>query len=375
MKRSNNMKNFFFAALTLILLAACGSKDPNQELNDLKSQRTQIDARIAELEKQLGLNPNEVKSKKIQTTDVIASNFQHYVEIQGTVDAENNVVVAPSIPGIVTKIFVNVGDAVTAGQLLAETDNSAYQAQIAAIRPQLEMAQDVYERQRRLWEQKIGSEIQLIQAQTQMEALKKQIAAVEAQIELTKVKSPISGVIDHIGAKVGQFATAQNPDPTFRVINLASLKMKTEIAESYANKVGKGNKVKIFFPDANQELEATISFIAKFISPLTRTFTAEIGLPSGSEFLRPNMIGVVKIIDYENPNALTVPINIVQNENNQQFVFVAVQENGQLLAKKRMVTVGNVYNGNAEITGGLSIGEKVITTGYADLQDGMAIEL
>ena len=141
MKRSNHMKNFIFAALSLILLAACGSKDPNQELNDLKSQRTQIDARIAELEKQLGLNPNEVKSKKIQTTDVIASNFQHYVEIQGTVDAENNVVVAPSIPGIVTKIFVNVGDAVTAGQLLAETDNSAYQAQIAANRPQLEMAQ------------------------------------------------------------------------------------------------------------------------------------------------------------------------------------------------------------------------------------------
>ncbi len=137
MKRSNNMKNIFFAAMTLILLAACGSKDPNQELNDLKSQRTQIDARIAELEKQLGVNPNEVKSKKIQTTEVVAANFQHYVEIQGTVDAENNVVVAPSIPGIVTKIFVNVGDAVTAGQLLAETDNSAYQAQIAAIRPQM----------------------------------------------------------------------------------------------------------------------------------------------------------------------------------------------------------------------------------------------
>lgn len=375
MKRYNQMKNIFFSALTLVLLAACGSKDPNQELNDLKSQRIQIDSRIAELEKQLGLNPNEVKSKKIQTSDVIATSFQHYVEIQGTVDAKNNVVVAPSIPGIVTKIFVNVGDAVSVGQLLAETDNSAYQAQIAAIRPQLEMAQDVYERQRRLWEQKIGSEIQLIQAQTQMEALKKQIAAVEAQIELTKVKSPIAGVIDHIGAKVGQFATAQNPDPSFRVINLTSLKMKTEIAESYANKVSKGNKVKIFFPDANQELEAAISFTAKFISPLTRTFTAEIELPSGASFLRPNMIGVVKIIDYENPNALTVPINIVQNENNQQFVFVAVQENGQLIAKKRMVTVGNVYNGNAEVTGGLTQGEKVITTGYSDLQDGMAVEL
>jgi len=375
MKRYNQMKNIFFSALTIVILAACGSKDPNQELNDLKSQRTQIDSRIAELEKQLGLNPNEVKSKKIQTSDVIATSFQHYVEIQGTVDAKNNVVVAPSIPGIVTKIFVNVGDAVSVGQLLAETDNSAYQAQIAAIRPQLEMAQDVYERQRRLWEQKIGSEIQLIQAQTQMEALKKQIAAIEAQIELTKVKSPIAGVIDHIGAKVGQFATAQNPDPSFRVINLTSLKMKTEIAESYANKVSKGNKVKIFFPDANQELEAAISFTAKFISPLTRTFTAEIELPTGASFLRPNMIGVVKIIDYENPNALTVPINIVQNENNQQFVFVAVQENGQLIAKKRMVTVGNVYNGNAEVTGGLTQGEKVITTGYSDLQDGMAVEL
>jgi len=270
---------------------------------------------------------------------------------------------------------VNEGDAVSVGQLLAETDNSAYQAQIAAVRPQLEMATDVYERQRRLWEQKIGSEIQLIQAQTQMDALTKQIAAIEAQIELTKIKSPISGVVDHIGAKVGQFATAQNPDPVFRVINMNSLKVKTEIAESYINKVKKGNKVKVFFPDANQELEATISFTAKFISPLTRTFTSEITLPGNSEFLRPNMIGVVKIIDYENANALIVPINIVQNENNQQFVFVSVEENGKLTARKKPVTIGSIYNGNAEITGGLQAGEKIITTGYSDLQDGMAIEL
>jgi len=247
MKHTLAMNKYFFAIIALLFFAACGQKDPNQELNDLKAQRTEIDARISELEKQLGINSDQERSKKIQITELSPTSFQHYVEIQGTVDAENNVVVAPAIPGIVTKIFVNEGDAVSVGQLLAETDNSAYQAQIAAVRPQLEMATDVYERQRRLWEQKIGSEIQLIQAQTQMDALTKQIAAIEAQIELTKIKSPISGVVDHIGAKVGQFATAQNPDPVFRVINMNSLKVKTEIAESYINKVKKGNKVKVFF--------------------------------------------------------------------------------------------------------------------------------
>ena len=356
------------------LLASCGPKDKNAELNDLKAKRSELDGQISALEKELGIT-NAAKTRKVVTTDVAAAPFKHCVEIQGTVDAENNVIVAPQIPGLVTNIYVNEGDAVSAGQLLAETDNSAYAAQIAAIQPQLDLAKDVFQRQQRLWEQKIGSEVQYLQAKTQVEALTKQINAIQAQIELTKVKAPISGIVDHIGARMGQFATAQNPDPCFRIVNLASLKVKSEVAESYANKVKKGNKVLLFFPDINTEIEGSISFTAKFISPMTRTFTAEASLSGSNDMLRPNMVSVMKIVDYENPAAILAPLNLIQNENNMQFVYVAVNENGVLTARRRAVTVGQVYAGNAELTSGLTIGDKLITTGYAELTEGMAIEL
>jgi RND family efflux transporter MFP subunit len=366
----------FAAALSLavVLFTSCGQKDKNTELNELKSKRSELDSKIAALESELGIS-NALKARKIVTTDVVTAPFKHCIEIQGTVDAENNVVVAPQIPGLVTKIYVNEGDAVVAGQLLAETDNSAYAAQIAAIQPQLELARDVFQRQERLWEQKIGSELQYLQTKTQVDALVKQINAVQAQIELTKVKAPISGIVDHVGARVGQFATAQNPDPCFRIVNLASLKVKSEVAETYANRVKKGNKVLLFFPDISTEIEGSISFTAKFISPMTRTFTAEATLAGSNELLRPNMVSVMKIVDYENPAAILAPLNIIQNENNLQFVYVAVNENGVLTARRRAVTVGQVYAGNAELTSGLNVGDKLITTGYAELTEGMAIEL
>jgi len=360
--------------LAAVLLASCGSKDKNAELNELKAKRSELDGQIASLEKELGIT-NAAKTKKVVTTDVVAAPFKHCVEIQGTVDAENNVVVAPQIPGLVTKIYVNEGDAVEKDQLLAETDNSAYVAQIAAVQPQLELAKEVFQRQQRLWEQKIGSEIQYLQAKTQVEALTKQINAIQAQIELTKVKAPIAGIVDHIGARLGQFATAQNPDPCFRIVNLASLKVKSEVAETYANKVKKGNKVLLYFPDIATEIEGSISFTAKFISPMTRTFTAEASLSGSNEMLRPNMVSIMKIVDYENPAAILAPLNIIQNENNTQFVYVAVNENGVLTARRRTITIGQVYGGNAELTSGLTIGDKLITTGYAELTEGMAIEL
>lgn len=360
--------------LAAVLFASCGSKDKSAELNDLKAKRSELDGKISALEQELGIT-NAVKARMIMTTDVVAAPFKHCVEIQGMVDAENNVVVAPQIPGLVTKIYVQEGDAVQVGQLLAETDNSAYAAQIAAIQPQLELAKDVFQRQQRLWDQKIGSEVQYLQAKTQVDALTKQISAVQAQIELTKVKSPISGIVDRVGARVGQFATAQNPDPCFRIVNLASLKVKAEVAETYANKVKQGNKVLLYFPDISTEIEGSISFTAKFISPMSRTFTAEAALSGSNEMLRPNMVSVMKIVDYENAAAILAPLNLIQNENNLQFVYVAVNENGVLTARRRSVTVGQVYAGNAELTSGLSVGDKLITTGYAELTEGMAIEL
>lgn len=370
----NMFKPAAFLMAIALVVASCGPKDKTKELNDLKAQRAELDGKITALEKELNINPNEVKVRKVVFTDVVAAPYQHYIEMQGLVDAENNVVVAPQIPGLLTKIYVSEGDVVSAGQLLAETDNSAYTAQIAAIQPQLEMAVDVYNRQKRLWDQKIGSEVQLLQAETQKNALQKQINAIQAQIELTKVKAPISGVIDHMGARLGQFASPQNPDPCFRIVNLASLKVKSEVAETYASKIKKGDKVSLYFPDVNQTLDATISFTAKFISPLTRTFTVEAKVPGSNEFLRPNMVSVVKVIDYVNPTAIVVPINLIQNESNSQYVYVASFEGSNWVARRRAITIGSVYGGNAEVLSGLSAGDKLITTGASELTEGMAVE-
>ena len=364
-------KSIIIFGIAALFVACSPSKsgDKKAELEKLKAQETELADKIKVLEKEISASDTTVigKIKDVAITDVVAKSFKHYVDIQGKVDAEENVNINAQMPGVVTSILVKSGDHVSKGQLLAELDYSSYAAQREAMKPSLSLATTAFEKQERLWNQKIGSEIQFLQAKTQKESLEKQMSSINEMIDMMRVKSPINGTIDDVSLKLGQAAAPGAPG--IRVVNFAKLKAKADVAESYASKIHEGNDVELVFPDLDKTVNAKITFKGRVINSLTRTFGVEATLQSQEDY-HPNMLAVMKIVDYTSASAMVVPINTIQNSDEGQFVMVAKTENGKNIAKKLKITVGKQYGGMAEITAGLTQGDKLITTGYQDLNDG-----
>lgn len=374
------MKHITLIAATAIFIASCGGKkeggDKAAQLADLQKQEAEIAKKIATLEAEIGVKSDmPEKIKLVQIQEVILKDFKHYIDIQGRIDASENVVAnVKSAGGIITKIYVKEGQNVTAGQVIAETDASAYTANIEVLKTQLATATTFYDKQKRLWDQKIGTEIQFIQAKAGKETLEKNIAAIKEQVEMTRVTSPITGVVDEVMLKVGQLASPQMPNNGIRIVNMNSLKVKADIAESYAKNVKSGNDVTISFPDIDKEIKTNISYVGKNINALTRTFNVEAQL-SNSDDYHPNMIAVLKIVDYKASNVLVLPINTLQNSEEGQYVMVAESKAGKIIASKRLVSLGKTSGNDVEIISGIKQGDKLISIGYQDLNEGDEVKL
>jgi membrane fusion protein (multidrug efflux system) len=372
----NNMKNLVLLAGISALLISCGGNqagDKTAELAKLKQQEVELSDKIKALEKEIGSNDTSVigKIKDVAVTEVVQQSFKHFVDIQGKVDAEENVNINAQMPGVVSSILVNSGDRVRKGQLLAELDYSSYAAQREVLKPALELATTAYQKQERLWKQKIGSEMQFLGAKTEKEFREKQLNQINETIEMMRIKSPIDGTIDEVSLKLGQAAGPGNPG--IRVVNFSKLKATANVAESYAAKISVGNEVELVFPDLDKNVSSKISFKGRVINPVTRTFVVETNLTSQENY-HPNMLAILKIVDYTNAKANVIPINTIQNSDEGQYVMVAKNVNGKSIAKRQQINVGKQYGGMAEITSGLAVGDKIITTGYQDLNDGDSIK-
>jgi membrane fusion protein, multidrug efflux system len=305
--------------------------------------------------------------KTVGVTTLVPQPFNNYIDIQGKVDADENVSVNAEMAGTISKLNVQLGDEVAVGQVLAELDAKMIQEGIAELQGGLDLANSMYDRQKNLWEQKIGTEVQFLTVKNQKESLEKKMSALQQQLSMSKIKSPIKGVVDAIDIKLGQ---ATMPGiAAIRVVNLCNLKVKGEVAESYLSKVKKGNSVEIILPDMQDTLKTKISYAAKVISPLNRTFTITVNLDCIKEY-HPNMIAIMRIVDYSNPKAFTIPVNMIQKTESGDFIFIA--ENKK--AKKTKVKVGRVYNGTAEVLEGLKEGDKLITGGFQELNEGEEIK-
>lgn len=360
--------------LVAALLSACGSKplDKPAQLAALKDQKTKIEAEIAALEKELGsTNTAEKRVKTVGLTEVATGVFRHYIDLQGKIDAEENVPVTTKMPGTLTRIFVKNGDNVQKGQLLAQVDDGVMLKSLAELEGQLKTAEDIYNRQKTLWDQKIGTEVQFIQAKSQKENLERSITTLKENWGQTKIYAPISGTVDLVILKTGQ---AISPGmPLCNIINLSQLKVVGDVTEAYASKVRKGDQVVVFFPDLKKEITTRVTYVSKTINPMTRTFSVECALPAGADY-RANMIAVMKIIDYQNPNAIAVPVNLIQTAEEGDFVMVAEKTGDkQATAKKATIVQGSNYNGIVEIKNGLKKGDFVISTGFQDVNNGEAI--
>jgi membrane fusion protein, multidrug efflux system len=357
----------------VFLFGGCKSgTDKRAELEKLKKEHDRITAQITQLESELNPSSNLVVTPVI--TEVLKkAPFSHYIEVQGRVDGNENIGVSPRTVGVVTKIFVSEGDYVKKGQVLAEQDAEVLKQNLNDLKNQLAFVTELYQKQKNLWDQKIGSEVQYLTAKNNMESVQNKIATIEDQIKMSTITSPIDGTVEDIPAKIGQLATVGVP--AFRVVNFSRAKVVADVGEAYSAKIKTGDQVKIFLPDFNEEFEERVTFASKFISPVNRTFTVEARLSPDKNVYRANMIAVIKIKDYFRPDAVAIPQNYIQTSKAEgQFVFVAAEENGKKLARKRYIKTGVSYNGLTEITDGLKEGDRIITAGYKDLFDGQSID-
>lgn len=370
------MKKILFSIITIGFFAACGGKasDVNAEkkaqLADLKKQQATLNSQITALETALGASDTTKKEKikSIGIMPVTSSVFNSFIELQGSVVADEQVYLTARVPGSVSKVYIKVGDKVREGQVVAEIDDDMVGQQMEEVKKRWELANDVYLKQETLWKQNIGSEIQYLSAKNNKEALDKTIATLQKSRELYQVKSPISGVVDEVQVKVGQAAAPGIPMAT--VVNFSKLKVKVDAPETYAGKIKQGNAVSIMFPDLKKEVSSKIGYIGNAVNPANRTFKVEVPIRANEAGLLPNMASLVRVINYSNGNAVAVPINLLQKDlSNNEFVMV---ENGGR-ARKVAVKVGQMYGDNAEILSGLKVGDKLIIAGYQDLNDGDAV--
>jgi membrane fusion protein, multidrug efflux system len=381
MKNIPYMNSTFYTRLSVVavvaLLAACSAATPDDkkaQLEKLKAQQAEIAKQVVQLEKEIAKeNPTEakIKTKDVAVTEVKAAKFDHYVQTQGHVESEDNIAVSAKSPGVVMAVYVKEGQQVSKGQVLAQIDNAVILSSIESMKSQLELAKSVYDRQKNLWDQKIGTEVQFLQAKTNKETLERQIESLQEQNQMLRIKSPINGTVDEITAKIGE---AVSPGlPAFRVVNTSELKLTASVSEAFVTNVKKGNKVIVTIPELKKDLESKVTFVGRTIDPLSRTFTVEVALPSEAN-LRPNMSGVIRVVYHTEPTAIAVPINVVQDINGEKIVFVAESNGKNTVARKKVVSVQGVFGGQAQVSG-LNAGDKVVTFGYQGLNDGEFLKI
>lgn len=364
------MKKIFIIPLICLAMISCNS-DKKAQLEKLKKEYSDLGDKIKTLEKEIAAEggAKTEKSTEVTTIDIDITPFDHYLEVQGKIDGDENVSVSPKTIGIITSIEVKEGQAVTKGQVLAHIDDAVMKKSIAELDSTLVYATNLYNKQKKLWDQKIGSEVQYLTAKNTKESLESKKKTLKEQLDMYKIISPINGTVEEIPIKIGQ--SAAPGIAAFRVVNLSKVKVVSDIAETYSAKIKNGNNVKIYFPDLDKEIDAKITFASKYINAINRTFVVESKLTNTSDEYRANMVAVVKINDYHVDSAIVIPVNAIQNIDSKDYVYLSVSGK----ATKTQITTGKTYNGYTEVLSGLKKGDKLISVGYQNLEDGEKISV
>jgi len=382
------MQNIWKISITAIVLGslvACstganekkGDGDKKAQLEKLRNDKTKLEADIKKLEDEIAKSDpaSQERIKLVSAAPVTVQDFTHYIDLQGRVDADEVVNVTPrGMAGQVKEIYVKKGDMVKKGQLLLKLDDAVMLQQVSGLNTQIDYAKNIYNRQKNLWDQGIGTEVQLITAKNNVDALEKQLATVKESWNTSFVYAPISGLADVVDVKQGEIFSGISPTgPQLRIVNSSQMKVVTEVPENYASLVQIGSHILIVIPDISKDsIPSTIATIGASISPTSRGFITEAKLPAKSGY-RINQVAMIKIKDYSAPKAISVPINVVQSDETGKYVYVMVKEGDASKARKKKVVIGSVYNGAAEIKSGLTPADQIITDGYQSVYDGQVI--
>ncbi len=378
------MKKYILGiGISLAILSGCKNKNGGEESKDLQTKKEQLEKQIdslhnvlVKINEKLGVN----EQKEIPSIDAKVlkpQKFVHYIELQGNVDTDGNVMVKPEAMGQITHIYKQEGDKVRKGETLITLDDSSLRSQIGEVNTQFELAKTAYERQKRLWEQKIGSEMNFLQAKTKKDALAKKLQTLKIQLGKMRLKAPISGTLDDLMLKEGEMAVPQMP--VARLVNLTKVYMQADVSEKYLPQIHKGTPVIIDFPELNKQIASTVSYVGNFIHPSNRTFKIRVNIFNPEEDLKPNLTGNIKIKDLEKNQALVIPLSLLQEDREgNNFVYVLVpseKKEGIYIVKKRPVETGPYYKDFILIKSGLKEGDLLAVEGARGLSEGDLVKI
>ncbi len=374
------MKKLIYT-LIAITVVACGSKEKSindiiaqKDIKEIKEKRSTVIANLKMLDDALVELDTIKKLALVSTKQPQPALFKHFVEIQGNVETKQNLILFPEMGGQLKNVLVKEGQNVRKGQTIAIIDDSGLKEQLAQTEASTALAKTTYERQERLWAQKIGSEIQFLQAKTAYEAQSKAVEQLEKQLEKTKVTAPFSGVIDDIITEEGSFV-APGQTPITRLINLNNMTISAEIPETFVRFVQKGKSVKAFFPVLDAETETMITQAGNFINPNNRKFKVEMNIPQNIN-AKPNMSVRLLINDYINENAILIPQSIIsENENNEEYVYVAKKEGKKYIAYKNFIKTGKTSKNDIEVLEGLDSQSHLIIEGARTVREGQQVKI
>lgn len=377
------MRKILLTAFLSLAILSCSKKENSDNIDDLISSKnpTALQTKKAALQADIAKIDEALASLNIKKDEALVSVmtvkdtiFNHYLDIQGNVDTKENVLVQPEMPGTLTSLTVRAGQRVGKGQILGRVDDGGMSQQVASIETQYQLAKTTFERQKNLWNQKIGSEIQYLQAQTQMISLQKQVAQAKAQLAKTLIRAPFSGTIDEVFVERGEVVSA-SPQGLMRIVNLSQMYVSTTVPETYIGKLKVGTIVDVYLTSLGKTYKGKVRQVGNYINPNNRSFGIEVSIPNPDNLLRPNQVAKLKIIDYTNPKAISVPTNVVQEDGEgNKFVFTVSNSNGKTgTAKKVLVKVGKSSGNVTEIVSGLNADDIIVTEGVNAISEGMKL--
>ena len=377
------MKKIFLITTLSVLIFSCGKKEETATIDNLiasknvtalQAKKALIQADLAKIDEALATL--DVKKEEALVSVLTAKDtvFSHYLEIQGSVNTKENILVQPEFQGTLVSLNVKAGQRVSKGQVLGKIDDAGLSQQVASLENQYALAKTTFERQKNLWSQKIGSEMQYLQAQTQMISAQRGVAQIKAQLEKTILKAPFTGTIDEVFVEKGQ-VVAPSQQGLMRIVNLSNMYVSTSVPETYIGKLKVGTEVDVFLTSLGKTYKGKVRQIGNFVNPNNRSFGIEVSVPNPENLLRPNQVANLKITDYFSKNAIVVPTNVIQEDGEKnKFVYTAINVSGKTgIAKKVIVKLGQSSNNVTEILSGLSAEAIIVSEGANAISDGMKL--
>ena len=378
--------------LVMLILSSCGKKDKTTvesviESKDLESirlkksemvvQQIEIKEQIKRLDIAISELDDRRKVPLITTFVVKEAVFNHYLEIQGNVTTKDLLVIYPEFSGILTHVYIKEGQWVNKGQVLAKIDDGGLSQQLAQLNIQVELARTTFERQQRLWDQKIGSEMQYLQAKSNYEAQTQAIGQLEQQVAKTIITAPFSGTIDDVLTEQGS-VVLPGQTPLMRIVNLNNMYIVTDVPEKYVSNISINKRVEVEFPVLGKKIDSKVRQVGSFINPSNRTFKVEVAIPNKEKSIKPNLTAKLRINDYSNPKALLIPQSIIsENANGEQYIYVIKNKTStnEAIAEKVIIETSLTQGDVIEVITGLEPGMEIIQEGARSVNDGQKVKI